>query len=134
MKKILSLVLVAFLALASFTACQNSAGSGAAKVENVAMNKISIADAKANIGNSDYLFLDTRKAADYQASHIDGAVNADLEKVVTNNDYAAGTEAVKPIVQGGRMNCRWWTWSSAVCARLNTRPAITMLSGNMPFS
>ncbi|MBR0039709.1 MAG: hypothetical protein IJP71_06885 [Lachnospiraceae bacterium] len=100
MKKILSLVLVAFLALASFTACQNSAGSGAAKVENVAMNKISIADAKANIGNSDYLFLDTRKAADYQASHIDGAVNADLEKVVTNNDYAAGTEAVKPIVQG----------------------------------
>ena len=103
MKKVLGVVLVVFLALASLVACQKQVGSTAA-VTNVAMNKISVADAKANLGNANYLFLDTRKSADYQSSHIDGAVNADLEKVVTNNDYASGIEAVKPIVEGQSKN------------------------------
>lgn len=61
---------------------------------DVTMQSISQDDAQANLDNSDYVYLDLRKAADYEAGHIPGAINADLDAVVSNGDYAAGVDTM----------------------------------------
>ena len=54
--------------------------AAAVEVKDVEMSYISTADLKDNIANSEYLVLDVRKAADFEAGHIPGAVNADMDK------------------------------------------------------
>ncbi len=63
------------------TASTASTGSDSAVVEvkEVEMSYISADDVKANVANSDYLVLDVRKAEDYAAGHIPGAINADMD-------------------------------------------------------
>ena len=63
------------------TAATTSTGSDAAAVEvkEVEMSYISADDMKANVANPDYLVLDVRKAEDYAAGHIPGAINADMD-------------------------------------------------------
>lgn len=100
MKKILLVLFSAIFLAASLVACQKPAQTTGQAVQNVEMSKISVDEARSLVGNSDYLFLDTRKAADYAAGHIDGAVNADLEKVVVDNNYDYGTGVVKAVVDG----------------------------------
>ncbi len=58
-----------------------STGSDAAAVEvkEVEMSYISADDVKANVASADYLVLDVRKAEDYAAGHIPGAINADMD-------------------------------------------------------
>ena len=53
--------------------------AAAVEVKEVEMSYISAADLKDNIANSEYLVLDVRKAADFEAGHIPGAVNADMD-------------------------------------------------------
>lgn len=70
----------------------------ASTVKDVTMTQESIDDAKAEVGKDDVVFLDVRKAEDYAAGHIEGAINADMDKA-KDGDYADGitqmTTAVK---------------------------------------
>ncbi|WP_165247390.1 rhodanese-like domain-containing protein [Adlercreutzia sp. ZJ141] len=59
----------------------------------VAMQQMAPADAEANLDNPEYVFVDLRKAADYEAGHVPGAVSADQDAAV-NGDYAAGVETM----------------------------------------
>lgn len=62
---------------------------------DVEMKYVSVADAKKLVGDDAYLFVDLRKAADYDAGHIDGAVSADMDPIVSNQDNATATENMK---------------------------------------
>ena len=115
MKKILSLLLCALMAALLLAGCGESAapayeppaqqsqsaeqtedGSDAitAPAEDVAMQYISIADAAAVLDSADYTFIDVRKAADYAASHIPGAISADMD-AAKNGDFDAGVATMQ---------------------------------------
>lgn len=65
------------------------AGCGTkATTNDVEMKKISVEEAHGKLGASDWTFVDTRKASDYEASHIENAVSLDMDVVVTGNDEA----------------------------------------------
>ena len=65
------------------------AGCGSkASTNDVEMKKISVEEAHEKLGASDWTFVDTRKASDYEVSHIDNAVSLDMDVVVTGNDEA----------------------------------------------
>ena len=65
------------------------AGCGSkASTNDVEMKKISVGEAHEKLGASDWTFVDTRKASDYEVSHIDNAVSLDMDVVVTGNDEA----------------------------------------------
>ena len=51
------------------------------------------------LGTDGYTVLDVRKAADYETSHIPGAVSADMDAAV-NGDTAAGEETMTTATEG----------------------------------
>ena len=59
---------------------------------DVAMQYVTCKEVLADIdkGDKTKLLVDLRKAEDFKAGHIKGAVNAPLNKVVDNNNYADG--------------------------------------------
>lgn len=59
------------------------------ELTDVAMQYISIADAKANVSNADYLFVDLRQPADYDKAHIDGAISASMHEA-KDGDWNTG--------------------------------------------
>ncbi len=61
------------------TTTSTGSDSAAVEVKDVEMKYISADDVNANIASDDYLIVDVRKAADYEAGHIPGAVNADMD-------------------------------------------------------
>lgn len=61
------------------TTASTGSDSAAVEVKEVEMSYISADDVKANVASSDYLVLDVRKAEDYAAGHIPGALNADMD-------------------------------------------------------
>ncbi|MDO4264946.1 MAG: rhodanese-like domain-containing protein [Eubacteriales bacterium] len=101
----------AALIMAMATACGNSstasttaaatAASGTevtAPASDVQMQYISAADAKAEIGTDGVTFLDVRKADDYKAGHIDGAVSVDMD-AAKEGDFQAGVASMEPIAE-----------------------------------
>ena len=56
---------------------------------DVEMQYITVEDASANLESDDYTFIDVRKAEDYAASHIPGAISADMD-AAKNGDFDAG--------------------------------------------
>lgn len=68
--------------------------TAAVEVKDVEMSYISTADLKDNIANSEYLVLDVRKAADFEAGHIPGAVNADMD-AAKDGDNESGIANMK---------------------------------------
>ena len=105
MKMIPAVALTGCLSLAALAGC--SSGQPAASIsdeasgdaveqielETIEMQKISAADVEANLDNEDYLIVDVRKAADYEAGHIPGAISADLDAAV-NGDNGAGVASL----------------------------------------
>lgn len=73
----------------------DKADAGAVEVTEtgVAMQQLAPADAEANLDNADYVFVDLRKAEDYAAGHVPGAISADQDAAV-NGDYAAGVDTM----------------------------------------
>lgn len=53
--------------------------AGITTSSDVEMKYITVADAKDKTTNSDYVFLDVRKADDYKAGHIENSLSADLD-------------------------------------------------------
>ncbi len=77
-----------------------AAEAPAAPAESQAPNEmqyVSPEDLKADIeaGSNDYIVLDVRKVADYETSHIKGAVTADVDAANKGGDDEAGIVSLK---------------------------------------
>lgn len=110
MKKFLAIVLCIVSILAFMTACgntqnnssnSNSSNDGGitAPASDVEMQYMSVENAANVLGTDDYLFLDVRKAADYDTSHIPGAVSADMD-AAKNGDFDAGVATMEEATDG----------------------------------
>lgn len=117
MKKFLAIVLCVVSILAFMTACGNSQNNGSANdnsttgedstasdgitapESDVEMQYMSVEDAANVLGTDGYLFLDVRKAADYDTSHIPGAVSADMD-AAKNGDFDAGVATMQAATDG----------------------------------
>ena len=60
-----------------------------APAEDVAMQYMTVEDAATHIGEEGYTFFDVRKAADYKAAHIPGALGYDMD-AAKEGDFNAG--------------------------------------------
>lgn len=69
-----------------------------ADLKEVSMTQFAVADAAGEVGSSDTVFVDVRKAEDYKAGHIEGAVNVDLDSIVSNDDAATAVAAMKKAI------------------------------------
>ena len=110
MKKFLAIVLCVVSLLAVMTACGNSQNNSStgnssndsgitAPASDVEMQYMSVEDAANVLGTDGYLFLDVRKAADYDTSHIPGAVSADMD-AAKNGDFDAGVATMEEATDG----------------------------------
>lgn len=99
MKKLYA-VLLAMVMVLSLAACSQNAGSGdEGESQNVEMQYMSLEELSDVLGTDGYTVLDVRKAADYETSHIPGAVSADMDAAV-NGDTAAGEETMTAATEG----------------------------------
>lgn len=71
---------------------------------DVDMAKITPEDAKAKIGAEDTIFLDVRKADDYAAGHIQGAVSADMDAYNKGGDFESGVKNMQAVVTSADKN------------------------------
>lgn len=101
MKKIATVIAAGALAASmALTGCsaqepaKEAATTEAVQVEEVAMSYITPADAAANLTSADYVIVDVRKAADYEAAHIPGAIGMDMD-AAKEGDNAAGLATVE---------------------------------------
>lgn len=91
MKKPLALLLACIVAVA-LGGCANSPSNtdsapSSSASQTVEMNYLSAAEVKALVEKDDgsFIVIDARKASDYQAGHIAGAVNADMDLAKDGN-------------------------------------------------
>lgn len=105
MKK-LFVVLMTIVTVASMAACAAPAATeeapAAAAEEataDVEMKYMTADETEAVLGNTDYVIVDVRKAADYAEGHIPGSVSVDMDAAV-NGDTAAGEAAMKAAFDG----------------------------------
>lgn len=91
---------------------------------DVAMKYITPADAEANLDSSDYVFIDLRKADDYKAGHIKGAIAADMD-ACKGGDFQNGVDTMKAALKdatGSESGRTRSLCSSATPARPMPRP------------
>ena len=74
-------------------------GQIVAPAENVAMQYITLEDALAVLDDEGYVFFDVRKAADYAAGHIPGALGYDMDAAKEGN-FQAGVATMQPALRG----------------------------------
>ena len=115
MKKILALLLAAMMVI-PMAACNQAQSDGStagstpssstpsgststALTGDVEMKYMTGEELSEVLGQEGYLVLDVRKAADYETSHIPGAVSADMDAAV-NGDTAAGEETMTTATEG----------------------------------
>ena len=70
-----------------------------APASDVEMQYITAADALAVVENEEYVFFDVRKAADYAAGHIPGALGYDMDAAKEGN-FQAGVTTMTPALRG----------------------------------
>ena len=102
MKKLLA-ILLAMLMVIPMAACgaNNNGGdsAGGGETADVEMKYMTVDELNDVLGSDGYVVLDVRKAADYETSHIPGAVSADMDAAV-NGDTAAGEETMTAASEG----------------------------------
>lgn len=101
MKKLLAILLATMMVL-PLAACnqgQSDGGSGSGQTSDVEMQYMTKEELTDVLGDDGYLVLDVRKAADYETSHIPGAVSADMDAAV-NGDTEAGIETMTAATEG----------------------------------
>ena len=105
MKKLLA-ILLAMLMVVPMVACSSNNGGNAAgdgtgdgATTDVEMKYMTVEELNDVLGSDGYVVLDVRKAADYETSHIPGAVSADMDAAV-NGDTAAGEETMTAASEG----------------------------------
>lgn len=72
----------------------SSAGSSAEQSADVAMSYMTVDELKGQLDSSDVVVVDVRKADDYAAGHIKGAVSADMD-AAKGGDTEAGVTTMK---------------------------------------
>lgn len=98
MKKLFA-VLMAMAMVVSMAACAAPAETEAAPSADVEMKYMTADETEAVLGNTDYVIVDVRKAADYAEGHIPSSVSVDMDAAV-NGDTAAGEAAMKAAFDG----------------------------------
>ena len=98
-KKIISMLLVIVMALSLVACGGNTAAPAETKTEDVAMQYITADEAKALVGNDEYVFFDVRKAADSAANTITGALAYDMD-AAKEGDAEAGKATMKKATEG----------------------------------
>ena len=99
MKKLFALLL-AIVMVFSLVACGgNTAAPAEDKPADVAMQYITADEAKALVGNDEYVFFDVRKAADSSANSIPGAQAWDMD-AAKEGDAEAGKATMKKATEG----------------------------------
>lgn len=84
----LAAALMAMLLLSACAAQAPAADASAEAPAETGTQYITKEDLKAamDAGEAGYVLLDVRKAADYAASHIQGAYSADVDATISNSD------------------------------------------------
>ena len=98
----LAAALMAMLLLLTGCATQAPAADASAEAPTeTGTQYITKEDLKAALdaGDAGYILLDVRKAADYAAAHIPGAISVDMDAAV-QGDIEAGTAAMKAAIEG----------------------------------
>lgn len=139
MKKSISVLLSVLILVPALAACSpaapatsGSAGGTTAAV-TVAVEKemkfVSAADAAELVGKEGYTILDVRKAADFEASKIQGSVNVDMDASV-QGDTAAGEAKIKEFTKGVSNNLVLVCYSGKRYAQVTTN-ALSKLGYDM---
>ena len=92
MKKLFA-VLMAMAMVVSMAACAAPAETEAAPSADVEMKYMTADETEAVLGNTDYVIVDVRKAADYAEGHIPGSVSVDMDAAVNGDNAAAAMKA-----------------------------------------
>lgn len=114
MKKSIKLMLLALGLSLSLVACggqekpvegekTETTEAAAEEAVNNEMAFISTDDTKAILDEGkadDYILLDVRKVADYEAGHVDGFESADLDGATKGGDHQSGVDALKAALEG----------------------------------
>ena len=104
MKKLIALLLCAMTVVTMFAGCANKPAETpetpaiTAPAEDVAMQYITPADALNVLEDSNYIFFDVRKAADYQTAHIPGSESYDMD-AAKEGDFDAGVATMQPAIK-----------------------------------
>lgn len=115
MKKILALVFAAAMVIAVGCSQQETA----APAGDVTMQYMTADELEAVLGSEDYLILDVRKAADYEAGHITGSVSADMD-AAKNGDAEAGKATMSAATEGFDKNIVLVCYSGKAYAQAST--------------
>lgn len=99
MKKIFAIMLAVMMVMAMAVGCSAPAADNNAASGDVAMQYMSVDDAAQVLGTDGYLFLDVRKAADYETAHITGSVSADMD-AAKEGDAEAGKATMTAATEG----------------------------------
>lgn len=95
-------VALGLVGCSSGSSSSDSSKSSSTEVKEVTMTKESVDSLKDSVGKSDVVFLDVRKADDYKAGHIIGAINADMDKA-KEGDNEAGLETMKQVISDNKL-------------------------------
>lgn len=105
MKKLLALLLALVMTMPMVACGGNNSDSGSgndigvsAPSEDIAMQYITVDDARAVLEDDSYIFFDVRKAADHQTSHIPGAEGYDMD-AAKEGDFAAGVATMNAAIK-----------------------------------
>lgn len=63
------------------------------------MQYITADELEAALGTDEYLIVDTRAVADYEAGHIEGSISADMEAAAVDGDYDTGIDNMVAALQ-----------------------------------
>lgn len=75
----------------------------ATEVKDVEMKQEAVDTAKGEVGQSDVVFVDCRKADDFKAGHIEGAINADMDKA-KDGDTTDGLVNISKAIQDNNLS------------------------------
>lgn len=95
-KKYLVLSLVLILLISVFTGCsakpEEKEGDAAVQYQYMKAEDLKTAISE---NKGDYVVFDVRKKADYDTEHIKGAISADVDSIVSNNDNGPAKENIE---------------------------------------
>ena len=80
----------------------NSSSTSSTEVKEVTMTEEAVSALKDEVGKDDVVFLDVRKADDYKAGHIEGAINADMDKA-KDGDYEDGKSTMESVIKANNL-------------------------------
>ncbi len=97
-KKYLSLFLVLVLLVSVFAGCSTKADQKQGDVDTTQYMKADELKTIISENKGDYIVFDVRKKADYDTEHVKGAISADMDSIVTNNDNGPAKANIEKVL------------------------------------